>query len=253
METRGDAIIEIPDIPPIKLPPFASTIVFGVIVFYVVACLLGGVFSAAKKHGESPRKSLHFFAVTVWLIIGAVLPLSGLFHWKVLPPPGLIFPFCCFLVGIGFALSRSGKLLASLPLSLLIGFQVFRFPLELVLHYWYEVGTIPIQMTYEGLNFDIITGVLALIVAAWAKFGTPPKALFWVFNIVGLALLITVVSIAITSVPTPFRQFENDSPLLLPFYFPYSYIVSVAVTGALIGHVVLFRKLLSNENAHRSN
>jgi len=151
------------------------------------------------------------------------------------------------VAGIIFTFSKVGTSLVSLPVYWLIGLHVFRLPLELILHRWYESGTIPVQMTYEGYNFDIATGVIAFVVGLWAKYASPPKIIVWLFNVVGLLLLLTVVSIAITSAPTPFRQFTNDPPLLLPFYFPYSYVVSIAVTGALVAHLILFRKLLGKQ------
>jgi len=207
-----------------------------------------------KKPADRRRIGWLVTGLIAWLALGAALPLSGLLHVKFLPPPGLVFAFVCFAVGAIFAVSKIGTRLVSLPAYWLIGVHVFRFPLELILHRWYVSGTIPVQMTYEGYNFDITTGVLALAVALWAKCASPPRFIIWLFNIVGFLLLLTVVSIAITSVPTPFRQFTNDPPLLLPFYFPYSYILSVAVTGAFIAHLILFRKLIRQQKQdHASN
>lgn len=138
---------------------------------------------------------------------------------------------------------RVGKRLATLPFATLVGFHAFRFPLELVLHNWYRGGTLPVQMTYEGHNFDIATGILAITLGLWAVLGTVPRAVVWIFNIVGVSLLAGVICIAITSSPVPFRQYQNDPQVLLVFHFPYSWIVTIAVAGALLGHLVLFRKL----------
>ena len=38
----------------------------------------------------------------------------------------------------------------------------------------------------------------------------------------------------------------NEPQVLLVYHFPFSWIVSIAVAGALLGHLVLFRKLLSS-------
>ncbi|MFK7770074.1 MAG: hypothetical protein AB8B55_22890 [Mariniblastus sp.] len=242
---------EFPDIPPIVYPPFLSVAAFVAIILFVVASLGVGIYhsTALSTNGLKNQKSLigkTVFALMAWLAVCAFLPLSGLLRINVLPPPALVYAFACFGIGITLAFSTLGKRLANLPYHWLIGFQIFRLPLELVLHHWYKTETLPIQMTYEGFNFDILTGILAVFVGAWAKLGQPPKPVLIGFNVIGLALLVTVVSIAISSIPSPFKQFEGV-PMLLPFYFPFSYIVSVAVTGALIGHLVLFRKLLAKD------
>ena len=49
---------------------------------------------------------------------------------------------------------------------MLVGVQGFRLPLELAMHRMYERGIMPVQMSYSGLNYDILTGIRALVVAA---------------------------------------------------------------------------------------
>jgi hypothetical protein len=60
-------------------------------------------------------------------------------------------------------------------------------------------------------------------------------------------LLAIVMFIALTSSPFRFRQYMNEPQVLLVSDFPTSWIVSVAVAGALLGHLVLFRKLLARK------
>ena len=149
-----------------------------------------------------------------------------------------------FLLAVVIAFSTTGLRLARLPLAALIGFHAFRLPLELILHNWYKGGTLPVQMTYEGHNFDIATGILAVVVGTSAMLGQIPPAVAWIFNVIGTSLLAVVMFIALTSSPFPFRQYMNEPQVLLVYHFPFSWIVSIAVAGALLGHLVLFRKLL---------
>jgi hypothetical protein len=139
-----------------------------------------------------------------------------------------------------FALSPIGKSLSiQLPLAWIIGFQVFRLPLELVLHSWAEQGTIPMTMTWNGQNWDIVSGVVALVCAPLAS---RVRAAGWLANIVGFVLLLNVARVAILSSPLPFA-WGLASPLQLGFHLPYAFIVPVCVGGALAGHIVLTRKL----------
>ncbi|MGH6629559.1 MAG: hypothetical protein ACREB3_07485, partial [Burkholderiales bacterium] len=52
----------------------------------------------------------------------------------------------------------------------------------------------------------------------WAK---PPRWAVWAFNLIGLALLINIVTIAILSAPTPLRQFWNEPANTFVAYAPY--------------------------------
>jgi hypothetical protein len=47
------------------------------------------------------------------------------------------------------------------PLAVLVGVQGFRLPLELLMHRAYAEGLMPVQMSYSGRNFDIVTGTTA--------------------------------------------------------------------------------------------
>jgi hypothetical protein len=100
-------------------------------------------------------------------------------------------------------------------------------------------------MTYEGHNFDIATGILAIVLGTWAILGQIPRTAVWLFNLVGSSLLAVVMFTALTSSPFPFRQYMNEPQVLLVYHFPFSWIVSIAVAGALLGHLILFRKLLA--------
>src|SRR4051812_12006543 len=71
-------------------------------------------------------------AVDVWLIAPAGLGVSGVLgRFDVTPPPMMLFMVAIVVGAIGVGVSRVGTRLASLPLVALVGFQMFRLPLEL--------------------------------------------------------------------------------------------------------------------------
>jgi len=148
------------------------------------------------------------------------------------------------LAAVALALSPVGKRLATLPVVALVGFQVFRLPLEMVLHDWYLGGSIPVQMSWSGQNIDVLSGIVAAALAALALRIELPSRALWGFQALGLGLLVNVARIAVQSAPTPLRQFPEDPPLLLAWFVPYTWIVTVCVAGALAGHLVLLRKQL---------
>lgn len=242
-------MLDLPDVPPMQRPSSATTVTFVAIVL-TLALLL--VFAASRPAAptEPPTQRRRWAVSTallasLWLALSAVVPASGILATKMLPPPALLYAVVCVAVAVTAAYCPLGsRLIASTPLAWLIGFQSFRFLLELVLHDWWKQGVLPVQMTFEGRNFDIVSGALALTVGIWAALGRVPRGVVLGFNLIALGLLINVMTIAMLSAPTPLRVYMNEPPVLLPFNFPYAWIVPWCVGGALFGHLLVFRWLL---------
>jgi hypothetical protein len=67
----------------------------------------------------------------------------------------------------------------------------------------------------------------------------PPRALLWAFNLLGLGLLTTIVTIAVLSMPTPFRAFDGP-PTVFVATVPFVWLPTVMVMAALLGHCCCF-------------
>lgn len=214
----------------------ASLGAFAVIVAGVGAAL---VWSIGRAYRSAKAGGIAAVALAAWLGLQAVLIQSG--RMASLPLNGLPLFFGPILViWTALALSAAGKRVArEIPVALLVGFQAFRLPLELVLHSWAAQGTIPGTMTWTGQNWDIASGILALLCA---PFAARHQAAARLANIIGLALLLNVMRVAVLSTPVPFGWHVMPS-LQLPFYLPYAFIGPVCVGGALFGHLVLTRAL----------
>ena len=184
----------------------------------------------------------------VWVAVHGGVVASGILQSQAMPPPAMIYLFGTVGVVGWLCLRGPGRAIAqNAPLAALVGFQAFRLPLELVLHAWAEEGALPIRMTFEGANFDILTGISALVVAATAS--RLPQWVLWAWNIVGLVLLVVVVGIAVLSAPLPLRQFFDEPAVVLVFHVPYTFIASVLVMSALAGHILVFMRLRSDGKA----
>ena len=125
----------------------------------------------------------------------------------------------------------------------LIGFQLFRLPVEIFLHGMYQAGQTPVQMTYAGLNFDIFSGLTAPAMAWLVWRGKAGRAMIWGWNIFALLLLVNIVTIGIFSLPTEFRIFMNEPANTFVAYVPYVWLPAVLVQAALLGHLLIFRWL----------
>jgi hypothetical protein len=143
--------------------------------------------------------------------------------------------------------SPIGKRIATrAPLAILIGYQAFRIAVELLLHRLYAEGVVPVQMTYAGRNFDILSGISAALLALCLAGGLRvPAVVIRLWNIAGLALLANIVTIAVLSAPVPFRTFHNDPANLLPTMYPFIVLPTFLVPAALFGHLLVFRALRS--------
>ncbi len=225
-------------------PPTELTIAFVILSIAVAAADVMLVRLAAPPERRARWTTMAAVAAVVWLGLHAAVANSGILEGSGFPPPVMPFLALTMGVGVGVALSPVGRRLAQLPLAWLVGLQAFRLPLEWLLHGLFEAGALPVQMTWSGYNFDVLTAIGAVAVAgALLAKRDVPIAVVWVWNVLGSFLLLTVVVIAVLSTPLPFRQFLNEPPVMLAFHTPYTWIVSLMVWTALVGHIVIFRAL----------
>lgn len=164
--------------------------------------------------------------------------------WHGVPGPAFIlFPVVLF---IALFLSRSAaaaKVALAIPLSLLLGAQVFRTVVELFLHQLAAAGLAPRMLTYEGANFDILIGLSAPFVAwAFARGRLSNRAaLAW--NVAGLAMLANIIIRAVMTAPGPLNLLATEVPNRAIGLFPYTFIPGLMAPLALSLHVLAIRAL----------
>lgn len=223
----------------------------------ILAVFVGALFVAAVRATSEPavrgRTTLRAaFGLAVVFTLTAVLAETGvLANAAHRPPPFVLLLLGCLVVAAATALSSVGaRLAASVPLSVLVGAQGFRLPLELVMHRAAKEGVMPVEMSYAGYNFDIVTGATALVLALLIYWGHAPRALVAVWNVMGVVLLAIVVGVAGAGLPwvAAFGPTHLNEWVL---HFPYVWLPTVLVPAALFGHVLVFRRLAS-ERAPRN-
>ena len=187
--------------------------------------------------------------VTLWVATDGSLAKFEHFPSPLLPTTGL-----CVLLWVAIGTSRVGRALDALPVAAVVGFQAFRLPLELMMHAAADAGVMPRQMSYSGWNFDIVTGVSAVIVAVLAALGRAPRPLLLAWNALGSVLVLVVVVVAIASVP-PLLAFGSapEQANTWVAYPPFIWLPTVLVPAAVAGHVVLWRRLLAPRDVRARN
>lgn len=173
-----------------------------------------------------------------------ILAQSGLFQrWDLRPPPFMLMFVPVTILTACLALSSfAQRLVEALPFSVLIGAQAFRLPLELVMHQAANEGVVPQQLSYAGYNFDIATGASALPLAALVAMKMAPRAAIWLWNLMGLALLATIVGLALASMPI-LQLFGPNKVNTWVTYAPFVWLPGLLVQIALFGHILVWRKL----------
>ena len=233
-------------------PSTTTEALFVAVTLGVASIFVYAVLTMVQSRGHLNRGRFGVLTIVLvfWLVVPAVLASRGaLDRYSPLPAPALVLVGLITFGTAILAFSAFGsRIIAGVPLAGLVGYQVFRVPLEWVLDELYSEGVIPVQMTYAGRNFDVVTGVLAAALGLWLWAGSPHEMarcrLEHLSTLVS-ALLVNIVTIAILSTPVPFRYFHERSANLLPSTFPYVWLPTFLVQAALFGHLVVFRALSS--------
>lgn len=216
------------------------------VVFVATVAAVAVLLSLALRRARVSR-AVTFVVFLVMIVAPGALARAGVLdRYSPLPAPALVMVgvVTIFTVAIAFS-SIGGRIVAAVPLVWLIGYQAFRIPVEWVLHRLYLEDVVPVQMTYAGRNFDIVTGLTAVALALFLRSGRRATALVLIWNLLGLALLANIVTIAVLSTPAPFRYFTDTPPHVLPSTFPFVWLPTFLVQAALFGHILVSRTLLA--------
>jgi hypothetical protein len=232
-----------------SLSPLALA-VFLATVAAVASAFVASVGWWARPAGESAAASRRWRIAALAVLVlplglPALLAQVGLLERvDARPPPAVVLLVCVTLATVALAFSPLGtRLVLGLGIAGLVGYQAFRIPVEWFLHRAFVEGAVPVQMTWKGLNFDVLSGASALALGFAASRRPLPRALVLGWNLAGLALLANIVTIAVLSLPLPFRRFPDPPANLLPLHFPVVWLPSFGVQAALFGHLLVFRKL----------
>jgi len=197
---------------------------------------------------RAANKSKAVLAVIfLWMILQGVLVFTGFFTTYSLPPRMLAMLAPPVLFIIYLLISKRGRaFMDSMNIKMLTLLHVIRIPVEIVLLWLWIDKLVPRIMTFEGRNFDILSGISAPLVYYFAN-----KRAMLIWNLICLLLLVNIVTIAILSTPYPFQEFGLDQPNIAIFQLPYNWLASVIVPIVLFAHVASLRQLLRPQILHR--
>ena len=185
--------------------------------------------------------------IAFWLAILAQLAYMGYFY-----EPDTTFQRLLLAVALPLAIvvlllfSRFFTLiLRELPIRWLVYFQACRIVTELFFWMGMKGGYIPVQMTFEWLNYDIVVGITALM-AGYVFFSRGRyrrfEGILW--NTFGIASLANVLFISLFSLPGPHRAFATTPDSAFLTLTPFIWLPGFIFPLALAAHVFSLKKLL---------
>lgn len=201
--------------------------------------------SAIVAHRSLGRRAavLTMAALAGVLAYAALLGSTGVVERIDMFPPGIALLAVPLVLGVLLAtLTGPGRVLASqIALPLLLGFQVFRFGVELTLHHLSSIGLAPRMMTLEGGNIEILVAATAPVAAWLVTRGPLGRKIAWTWNLVGLLSLGNIVGRAVLSSPGPLQLLHGEVPDMAILIYPFTFIPGFMVPLALALHVLAFR------------
>jgi hypothetical protein len=182
--------------------------------------------------------------LVAWTIFVSVWSLSGkMSDFSIFPLNFLPVILIPLIAAVIFISSKAlGEVLRHIPPYRLIRLQSFRFFVEVLLWLLFVAQLLPVQMTFEGRNLDILAGFTAPIIAVLASKGKISNTGIIVWNLICLALLLNIVITAILSTPSPWRVFMNEPANYIVTYFPISLLPGLLVPLAYYLHFMSLRQ-----------
>ncbi len=189
------------------------------------------------------------FVLVGWLLLQGWISLTGFYlDESGMPPRFVLLVGPPALLILSLFLTASGRrFIDGLDTGRLTLLHMVRIPVELVLFGLFTYGAVPEVMTFEGRNFDILSGLTAPLVYAFGylrpQIGT---GVLIAWNVACLALLVNVVTHAVLAAPTDFQQIAFDQPNVGVIYFPFVWLPCMVVPLVLFAHLVSLRRLLAS-------
>ena len=214
-------------------------------ILFVVITLL----TVWQFYNAANKSITVIFCISAWLILQAVLALTGFYQvTQAIPPRFVLLIGPVLLLAILFLVTKRGRSFAdTFNIQKLTLLHAVRIPVEIVLYLVYTEKLIPLVMTFEGNNYDIISGFTAPIIYYLVFVNKKlSNTTLLVWNFVCLGLLINVLVIAILSAQTPFQQLAFEQPNIVVTFFPFVWLPSVIVPVVLISHLAAIRQLIKS-------
>lgn len=211
----------------------------------IIIAILTGLWVGLRRTDLTPAlRTGTWLAVALplvaWFVLIWNVAAAGAFEARPGAPPFLPVAIVLPIVIALPLLTRSQRIAAAIdaaPASWLIGLQVYRAIGGNFLVLWAYGGAIPGAFALPAGVGDVLTGLLALPAALFLASGAPhSRAAAIAWNFLGIADLISAVSLGAMTSPGPLQLMAFDHPNLLTSTYPTVMTPAFAVPLSLILH-----------------
>lgn len=231
-----------------QLPSYVSPIFIGVTI-----AVYGFIFYAISRalKGNNIATIAWANVMLIILFITGFLTFKGFFHDFESVPPRLILivgPIIILLL-IQFLIPKSRAAIMRMPITTLTYIHIVRIPVELCLWWLFGAGLVAEEMTFEGINFDIIAGITAPFAGVFLvgkKVNNKWGAIIW--NLVCLGLVLNIVLRAIQLTPYFYDGSGEQLQNLAVFHFPFIWLPTFVVPAVIFSHVASLMQLFKSSN-----
>jgi len=200
---------------------------------------------------STTRKKTLSIILIAWLALQGMISLTGFYLVNSTVPPRfaiLVSPVILTTILL-FIIPAGKRFVDSFDTEKLTWLHIVRVPVELTLFWLYIYGQAPELMTFEGRNFDILSGITAPLIVLFGyrkKILSPNLIIAW--NVICLVLLFNIVLIAVLSIPFPLQQFGFEQPDVGLLYFPFTWLPAFVVPAVLFSHLASIRFQLNKKS-----
>ena len=193
----------------------------------------------------------------LWLLVLVFTGISSmtgmLYAPDAFPPriPILIIPAVVLMLWL--FLSKSGKgILDSMDIVVLTWMHAIRVPVELGILALFTYGFMPESMTFEGRNFDVLSGLSAPLIA---YFGYTQRRLskrvLFAWNLICLLLVSQVLITGAFAAPSSMQCIDFDQPYSAVLFFPFAWLPAVIVPIVVTAHLIALRAIYKSTNQYK--
>ncbi|MCB0279875.1 MAG: hypothetical protein KDD94_10250 [Calditrichaeota bacterium] len=187
---------------------------------------------------------IYFIWIISWLIYVTILSVSGILITLDLPPRMPLLIVLPALISIYFytRMTDFKNILTHLHLSIPVLVQSFRIFVELLIFGTFTIGILPQRVTFEGINFDILVGITAIIIAYFIYKRKLTKPVVIVWNILSLCILSVTVFAFISSFY--FLDLVDTQQLEQFLSMPFILLPAVLLPFAIFYHLLSIKQNL---------
>ena len=220
--------------------------------YIAITFILTTLLTVAFFYFASKKSIITLVILLVWLLVQMLIGLTDFYTDSYSLPPRflvLILPPVIFIILL-FTIKKVKDYIDNLDLKMLTLLHIVRTPVELVLLWLFVYKAVPELMTFEGRNFDILSGITApfIFYFGFVKQNMNKKIIL-IWNFICLGLLINIVVNAILSAPFPFQQFAFEQPNIAVLHFPFNWLPACVVPLVLFSHLVVIRQLMKSKTS----